>query len=59
MTNEEVVDWKLSKIFVADNDGYSPGAFWEYVGLSASNESYEMPDYVKQWLISKGCKVWD
>jgi hypothetical protein len=59
MTNEEVVEWKLSKIFAADNDGYSPGAFWEYVGLSASNESYEMPDYVKQWLISKGCKVWD
>jgi hypothetical protein len=59
ISDEEVLERKLTKIFAADNDGYSPSAFWEYVGLSTSKESYTMPEYIKQWITSRGCKVWD
>lgn len=59
ISDEEALDAKLTKIFAADNNAYSPTAFWTFVGLSASKDSYEMPEYMRQWLTTRGCNVWD
>lgn len=59
ISDEAVLESKLTQIFSADNNAYSPGAFWEYVGMSTSNDSYTMPEYIRHWITSKGCAVLD
>lgn len=59
ISDEEALETELTKLFAADNNRYSPSAFWQFVGLSTNNDSYVMPEYVKQWITSRGCNVWD
>lgn len=59
ISDEEVLEAELTKTFAVDNNGYSPTAFWQLVGLSTNKDSYEMPEYMRQWLTTRGCNVWD
>jgi hypothetical protein len=59
ISDEEVLEAELTMVFAVDNNRYSPTAFWQFVGLSTNKDSYEMPEYMRQWLTTRGCNIWD
>jgi hypothetical protein len=60
ITDDEILDKHFEKLFKYITTGnYSLGAFCNSFGLSTSKDSYEMPDYIRSFIIERGYKVWD
>lgn len=60
ITDEEVIEYQLKKVFNKDVPKWQGlYSYTEYIGLSTSNTEYELPDWVREFIIERGYKVFD
>lgn len=59
MSDEEVLEKHLAKLFNENTQNNWIGSYWLSIGVGLSNESYEMPEWLRKFLVERGLKVWD
>ena len=59
ISDEEALDIQLKKCLKEDENVHGPSYYTHIIGTSTNKDLYIMPDWVRQWVTSRGYKVWD
>ena len=59
MTDEEVLEKQLTRLFNEKTETHWIGSYWLNIGVGLSKDTYEMPGWLRKFITDRGLKIWD
>jgi hypothetical protein len=59
ITDEELLEKHLRNLFNEKTADHWISSYWRSIGVGTSMDAYEMPEWLRMFIIEKGYKIWD